>query len=337
VGFYDLDFKRLFVWPNRRDAPVASLDVLYIGGAGRSGSTLLSTMLGAAPDVLTPGELCHLWQRGLIDNELCSCGERFVDCTFWTDVGAEAFGGWNTIDPTELLALAGRVTRHRHILFLRAGSPRSSFRADVRSYHRVLGQLYFAIAKLSECRVIIDSSKSAPYACALASVPGVRVRIVHLIRDSRGVAYSFAKRILRPERADDGVDMPRMSSFWAGRQWLETNLVFETLRATGLDVTRIFYEDYARDPAAASHALLATYFGQEELERAKLDSDVLFSRGHSIGGNPMRFHRGAIRIGVDEEWRKRMTRADRHLVELSSWPLLASYGYLSRRRHLVIR
>jgi hypothetical protein len=253
-------------------------------------------------------------------------------------VGTAAFGGWGVVDPVEVLALAGRVTRHRHIPLLRANRPPSGFRADIEKYRTLLGRLYFAIARVSQCRVIVDSSKGAPYGCALASVPDVRVRVVHLVRDSRGVAYSFAKRVPRPERAEEGMDMPRLSAFWAGRQWLETNLMFEALRATRMDVTRIFYENYARDPDGTLRFLLAAYFRREELARTVIDSDVLLSRAqHSIGGNPMRFRRGTGPIGVDDEWRERMAPVDRHLAELSSWPLLARYGYICGRRHRIAR
>ena len=72
--------------------------VLYIGGWGRSGSTLAERLLGEMPEIVGAGEVTHLWQRGLIDNELCACGTPFRDCPFWTAVGDRAFGGWDTVD-----------------------------------------------------------------------------------------------------------------------------------------------------------------------------------------------------------------------------------------------
>ena len=79
--------------------------VLYVGGLGRSGSTLLDRMLGRLDDVWSVGELVHLWERGLKENNRCGCGRCFADCPFWRRVGEVAFGGWDTLDADEVLAL----------------------------------------------------------------------------------------------------------------------------------------------------------------------------------------------------------------------------------------
>ena len=65
--------------------------VLYIGGLGRSGSTLLDRMLGQLPGFFSAGEIRDLWQRGLRENALCGCGAPFKECEVWTRVGKEAY------------------------------------------------------------------------------------------------------------------------------------------------------------------------------------------------------------------------------------------------------
>ncbi|MBT8240919.1 MAG: sulfotransferase, partial [Acidimicrobiia bacterium] len=57
--------------------------VLFIGGLGRSGSTLIERLLNEYPDVFAIGESVHIWERGLRDNELCGCGVPFDRCVFW--------------------------------------------------------------------------------------------------------------------------------------------------------------------------------------------------------------------------------------------------------------
>src|SRR5688500_6785417 len=69
--------------------------VLLLGGAGRSGATVLERVLGELPGACSAGELVHLWQRGVLDDETCGCGESFGRCPFWVEVGARAFNGWN--------------------------------------------------------------------------------------------------------------------------------------------------------------------------------------------------------------------------------------------------
>jgi hypothetical protein len=51
--------------------------VLYIGGLGRSGSTLLDRMIGQLPGFFSAGEIREVWQQGLRENRPCGCGTPF--------------------------------------------------------------------------------------------------------------------------------------------------------------------------------------------------------------------------------------------------------------------
>src|SRR5215204_2827150 len=52
--------------------------VLYIGGHGRSGSTILAQTLGQIPGFVNVGEVWQVWYRGLRENERCGCGQPFT-------------------------------------------------------------------------------------------------------------------------------------------------------------------------------------------------------------------------------------------------------------------
>ena len=79
-----------------------AVPVAFVGGHGRSGSTLLSRVLGAVPGFVTVGELCYLWDQGVLMDRMCGCGKSFSECEFWTAVGKEAFGGWDPVSYTHL-------------------------------------------------------------------------------------------------------------------------------------------------------------------------------------------------------------------------------------------
>ena len=89
--------------------------VIYLGGLGRSGTTLLERMLGGLPGVCALGEVVHLWQRGVRDDEQCACGRPFSACGFWCAVGERAFGGWDRAPLDRIIALRRQVERTRHI------------------------------------------------------------------------------------------------------------------------------------------------------------------------------------------------------------------------------
>jgi hypothetical protein len=68
--------------------PREKIDVIYVAGCGRSGSTLLDAVLGAHPAVVSVGEVWYhaRWQA---NNFACTCGAPFNACEFWQAVAAK--------------------------------------------------------------------------------------------------------------------------------------------------------------------------------------------------------------------------------------------------------
>ena len=89
--------------------------VVFIGGSGRSGSTLIERLLGRLPGVCNVGEVAFLWERGLQRGELCGCGLALLECPFWCEVGKRAFGGWDSFNVDRFLALKESVDRNQFI------------------------------------------------------------------------------------------------------------------------------------------------------------------------------------------------------------------------------
>ena len=122
--------------------------VLYVGGLGRSGSTLLDRMLGRLDDVWSVGELVHLWERGVKENNRCGCGQPFADCQFWGRVGEVAFGGWDRLDVAEVLALKASVDRNRFVPLMVLPGLSRPYRARLERYLDLLERLYAAIREV---------------------------------------------------------------------------------------------------------------------------------------------------------------------------------------------
>ncbi|MGI9155553.1 MAG: glycosyltransferase, partial [Marmoricola sp.] len=182
--------------------------VLLIVGAGRSGSTLFERAVGAVPGAVPLGETVHLWERGVRDDELCGCGQPFSACHFWTSVGGHAFGGWDAVDPADVVALRHDVVRTRYLGALLFGSARVTWRLRRDRLARLLGALYAAAAEHSGATLLVDSSKMPAYAALLSRVD-IDLRCVQVVRDPRGVAYSLSKVVQRPEVIDGSSEMPR--------------------------------------------------------------------------------------------------------------------------------
>jgi hypothetical protein len=92
-----------------------------------------------------------------------------------------------------MIALQQQVDGLARVPWLLAPSrPRGLERAVV-AYREVLGRVYRAVRSVSGASVIVDSSKYATYGGLLAGVPGLDLRALHLVRDSRAVAYSWRR------------------------------------------------------------------------------------------------------------------------------------------------
>lgn len=303
--------------------------VLYVGGWGRSGSTLLAHMLDHLPGYVSVGELRYVWQGGVAANELCGCGQPFASCEFWQEVGERAFGGWDAVDVQEVLELEASVLRHRNVPALAAPGLAPGYAEPFRRYAELTGRLYQAIAQVAGARVVVDSTKNPPYAYFLRRVGGLDVRVVHLVRDSRGVVFSWMKRMVRPEITDAEAHFEEFSPGRAALRWTECNLAFELLRRLRTPTVRVRYESLAAEPRAQLERVLARLDpGTHDL--AFLDSGEVEvgAHQHSIRGNPMRFEHGRQRVRVDDAWRTQMRAGSRRLVTAVTWPLLLTYGYL---------
>jgi Sulfotransferase family len=299
--------------------------VLYLGGLGRSGTTLVERLLGELPSVCALGEVVHLWQRDILDDERCGCGSRFSGCTFWQRVGRLAFGGWDNVDVARVHALRDTVERTRHIPRLASGQLPTP---DVREYASYYARVYAAAAEVSGSRVVVDSSKHSALAHVLRYADGIDLRVVHVVRDARGVAYSWTKTVTRPE--SDGADeMTRYSPGRSAMLWNAHNAAFGLLARRGVAVRRIRYEQFLTDPRAAL-IHLAEFAG---LSLTTADLEFLrpehadLSVGHSAAGNPMRFTVGRLPLRRDDAWVQALPSAQRRLVGAVCGPMLRAYGY----------
>lgn len=320
----------------RHDA--GSCLVVFIGGCQRSGSTLLDRMLSQVEGHVSAGEIVHLWSRGLQSDELCGCGEPFSRCPFWSEVGRAAFGGWDQIDPQKVLDLQRKVDRNRYIFFMLLPHLSRHYAEYRREYSQLLNSLYRSVALVGG-GIVVDSSKHASTAFLLRGVPSIRLKVVHLVRDSRGVAYSLTRRIRRPEARSSDSLMHRSGPWRSSLEWSVFNLLFHFLHLTGTPVKRVRYEDLVADPRPQLASIVGPAEGQGEGDRGEHDTlafvdgrRVALGLDHTVAGNPMRFERGVIPLRSDDEWQTRMPAFDRFVTTMMTWPLLAAYRYPLARR-----
>lgn len=303
--------------------------VLFVAGAGRSGSTLLDRVLGQASGVFSAGEVRYLWQNSLIDDHLCGCGVPFSECELWSSIMHDVFSRYGQpVTPEEIIDLKRSVDRMRFVPSLASGMMTSRHRRLLDHYRRLLELLYDSVRERTGCRLIIDSTKDPSHGFVLATSPEIELHVVHLVRDSRAVAHSWTRTKPDPSRRHRSATMPIESPARSGAMWATHNSLSSVLRFTATSYRRIRYEDFTTSPWAVARDLLAP-FGIGAADERDCGAEVDLGVHHTISGNPMRFERGTLVVTPDDEWLAAMSPFDKLAVSSLTWPLLLAYGYRS--------
>ena len=304
--------------------------VLYVAGLGRSGSTLLSLLLGEVPGLVNVGEAAYLLDRGVSDGDPCGCGRPLPTCVFWRDVLAEAATPTDATAVAALAAEANSVTRLRQAPRLLVDRHRGHpwLRARAGRWLDHLSRTYPAIVASSGADVVVDASKSPSYGAALEATGAIDLRVVHLVRDPRGVAASWSTETARQDRAATAA-MDRRDPASATLLWGAWNVLARRLWAGDPErYLLVRYEDLVVDPDAVVRRVL-------RLGGVPADGPLPFLRAgtatltgnHSVAGNPGRLAVGPVALRADEAWRSRLGARDRRVVELLSAPVARRFGY----------
>lgn len=299
--------------------------VLYIMGAGRSGSTLLDMILGSHPDMLGAGELTNAARNGWLKNEDCSCNRPVGECPFWTEMRRV----WEKSDADlkHYVALQDLFERYERLpnLLRERLSPSPEFREYADSTYA----LFEAIREVSGKPVVVDSSKIPIRALALSMVSGLDLRLVHLIRDGRGVAASLNRRWRKDEEPGVTRDVKGRPVWRTAAFWTVVNLVSEWAgRRLGPGKSvRIRYEDLVASP----NETLAKVGAVADVDYSRL-AEHLAGGGtvgaeHNIAGNRLRMSK-AVHLRPDVgSWKDTLSESQQRLCwTLMGW-LLRRYGY----------
>lgn len=305
------------------------LKILYIAGCSRTGSTIVGNLLGQAPGFVHVGELREVWDLGTDPRQLCGCASPFHECSFWNAVFG-TFGGFDETLARRFLPLLRTPppVRTRDLLLRSPDAVGRGVKARFADALDGLNQLYDAIGATADADVIVDGSKYPSYAFLLGLLPGVSLHVLHLVRDPRAVAYSWAKRTKRNPTA---IGMDRMEAkgvLHTCRAWNERNLL--TRRLWGHDPARyslLRYEDFVRDPAGSLRPALRMVGHLDALLPLSTDAIANLKPCHTVGGNPDRFKTGTVSLRADTDWKTQLNPMMKHAVSLLSYPWLRTYGY----------
>lgn len=295
-----------------------------------SGSTLLSFLLGAHPEIATVGEMFIAPTHNTADYP-CSCGAPIEHCAFWRRVSAEMAargvpfevrGADSSLTAASYGRLGSRVVWaeprgpflegvRRAALALLPGVRRELDRRIAVNRH-----LAEVVLDLRGARVFVDATKRPGRALLLRRDPRLDLKVIHLVRDGRAVSRSTLRNL--GGTVEDGA-----------RSWAASLRRCEDLRRSFPPERwlTVRHEDLCRD----SHGTLARIFDFLDVSPAAATGGFRnfrdFRAGdHHIIGNRMRLSRTS-EIRLDERWRTELTPEQRRTVERIAGRELARHGY----------
>jgi|SRR5580692_7173245 hypothetical protein len=162
-------------------------NIIYVMGAGRSGSTIFGVALGNCTNVFDAGELEAWLRRSAIPN---FGGTQRAQ--FWSDVHA-AVGG------DDLFGEEARLCLEHSASLFRVDRWRSRRRLRPR-YRKIAQDLYQAVMRASGATHIVDTSHYPLRVRELQSLSGINLYVIYLVRDPRSVVSSFARRDVAQHR-----------------------------------------------------------------------------------------------------------------------------------------
>lgn len=302
-----------------------SIQVVYIAGAGFSGSTLLSFLMNSHAQMVCVGEDC-----GTIPevkdplNYLCSCGETLGECGFWRDVGASMHGLGFDFGPSrwdtrfelgrnwisrQLLVRSLRnnaleLARDRMVMLV------PNYRERLREIAERTVALIQSILEVSGKDIFVSAQKDVTRVRFLLRIPRLKVRVVHLIRDSLGNVCSAMRHRGGSARA-------------AARAWSRTcRNVWRVQKCMAPeDWMDLRYEDLCSDPVAALDRI-ATFAHVDPFSWP-----ISFrNTDHHVIGNEMRLG-SSTEIVLDERWKHQLSQSDQVTVARITRRYRHRYGY----------
>lgn len=319
--------------------------LVYILAASHSGSTLLTMLLGAHPEICTVGEL-KATSLGNEERYLCSCRKRIRECPFWMGISRDmAIRGFSfdiTNAGTDFKTMASSYVR-RLLSPLHRGPALEKIR-DLAlnlspTWRTRLPQIQAVNATLMECvlertgkKVIVDSSKVGIRLKYLLRNPSLDVKIIRLLRDGRAVALTYVDPAQYADAKDPNLrgggmggtrDNERLTIAAAAHEWRRSNeeaeIILHPMDRSRWIETR--YENLCIDTVDTLNRLFS-FIG---VDPAKATTDFR-SIEHHVIGNGMRLD-STSDIRFDTRWQTALHSPNLEIYKSVAGKMNERFGY----------
>lgn len=293
--------------------------VLYINSYMRSGSTLLGMLVHTQTGMAYVGEVRNFQEAW--DKNSCYCGLTLHHCPFWGDVFSYLDDDplmLRTKMPSNFLQdkISHKLLKYACLMnfpvkYIKLFSHFSrSIQKELDATDNVL-KIYNAVLCLPQSRIVCDSSHRDTQAKLLSYRLGDRLKIIHLVRDGRGVVNSVIKRT--------GCTVQKASKAW--KRYNRVSGIFHR-NFLPKNILKVKYEDICTSPEVEVKRICdftEVPFSSEALQQ-KMD-------WHFVGGSAGLKRKRYKKVILDESWKKELSPQDLKIFNKIAGKLNQKYGY----------
>lgn len=256
------------------------MKVIFILGSGHCGSTLLDLILDSHSKIVGLGQCEKIGVK-----KTCACGKDFSECNFWSDIIKNNHVFFNSkINGIYRSKINFIFNKERYFIKNKKKAIKKN------DYIEMTEFLYELALNKSNSSVIVDSSKNPDRVLALLRSKKIEPVVVHIVRDGRGVLWSYLKKKKKA-----------LPYLW---KWVVSNLKVEALRRrTRIPYVFVGYSQFSKDP-------------EKEIKKILNQVDLVFEKEminfrqfshHQAAGNKLRFG-GDEKIKEDLEWQRKLPK-----------------------------
>jgi len=287
------------------------MKLIYLLGAGRSGTTALASILGNNDTIQTIGEM-HQFYDHLRNDKKCACGQLLKDCSFWSKIISKL--------PNKIVEQPNKIQELSDQLEYHSSLPKHLFglhkTIDIKTYNFFQSAILNPTLKEAGTSYLLDSAKYVGRYLALRKNPNLKITGIYIVRDVRGVVHSFQKKVQSSRK-------PISAIFY----YLSVNLVAQFIYLRNKrSIIKIRYEDLIQDPINILQKIEKKLTLDFSDIKQKIDKKGAFEIGHIIGGNRLKYNQ-TLTLSSDEKWKKEIPRNKQILYYLLSFPVMLINRY----------
>jgi len=254
------------------------VNLIYLLGAGRSGTTLLATLLNNHEQIETLGEM-HQFHEFLEKGKQCSCGEKLQHCLVWKNIQTKL----SLEEISSRRKLSEEAEKHGQIPKLLIT------KSTNQQYLEIQEELFLQLQQQRKSEWLLDSSKYIARYLLLKKSKKLNLKGIYVVRDPRGVVHSFQKNVQTSKTPLSALLYYNLINFFG-----------EIVYRLDKRILKIRYEDLVENPEVTL-VQIYSYIFSIEIQVKSLPT--YFKMPHIVGGNRMKANE-KIEIQPDRSWKK---------------------------------